>query len=270
MKPPMIYYGGKVSIAETITRFLPPHQHYIEPFAGGLSVLLAKKPSRTETVNDLDGDLMTFWRVLRDQPKQLNQVCQLTPHSRGEYLASFNKETADEVEVARRVWVQLTQGRGGTLTRTGWRYFTAAGNGVMADYLDAYRARLIPAAERIKNVSLECRPALEVIQAYGNHSDSLLYVDPPYLGVTRNSRGYRHEMRSAEEHEELAAALTKCKAAVILSGYPSPVYDATLKDWYTQTLTTITGNAPSNKTRTEKLWSNLPIWNQMQLWEKAA
>src|SRR5258707_1347980 len=124
VKPPFTYFGGKLSIAERIMALLPPHGHYVEPFAGSLAVLLAKPLSPMETVNDLDGDLMGFWRVLRDRPADLERVCALTPHSRAEQAASYDREDCDDLERARRVWVRLTQGRGGHLWRgTGWRYY---------------------------------------------------------------------------------------------------------------------------------------------------
>lgn len=115
--PPMAYYGGKTRLAAKIAALLPPHEHYVEPFAGSLAVLLAKKPSRMETVNDLDDLLMTFWKVLRDKPAELARECALTPHSRSEYLAarSANLEDLDDVERARLVWVMISQGRGGCL-----------------------------------------------------------------------------------------------------------------------------------------------------------
>src|SRR5437868_4884894 len=116
MRPPIAYYGSKVRLAEQIAERLPAHTHYVEPFAGSLAVLLAKKPSRMETVNDIDGDLMNFWRVLRNRPEELFRVCSLTPHSRFEHDASYVDISAlDELERARLVWVRLTQGRGGTL-----------------------------------------------------------------------------------------------------------------------------------------------------------
>lgn len=90
MKPPILYFGGKITIGPLIAQLLPPHEHYVEPFAGSLAVLLAKKPSPHETVNDLDDMLMTFWRVLRDRPADLERVCGLTPHSRAEFTAAKN------------------------------------------------------------------------------------------------------------------------------------------------------------------------------------
>lgn len=96
MMPPFAYYGGKTQLAERIVATLPPHKHYVEPFAGSLAVLLAKPPTTMETVNDLDGDLMTFWRVLRDRPADLIRACALTPHSRGENVDAFDRDQVDE------------------------------------------------------------------------------------------------------------------------------------------------------------------------------
>src|SRR5690625_3140270 len=106
VKPPFAYYGGKMTLAPQIAALLPEHEHYVEPFAGSLAVLLAKKPSKAETVNDLDADLMTFWRVLRDRPGDLERVCTLTPHSRDEFAQAWEDAPEDdELEQARRVWV---------------------------------------------------------------------------------------------------------------------------------------------------------------------
>lgn len=259
MKPPIAYYGGKTNIAHKIVALFPECEHYVEPFAGSLAVLLAKRPSRMETVNDLDGDLMTFWRVLRNRPDDLARVCALTPHSRAEHEAAYEDST-DELEQARRVWVRLSQGRAGTLRRTGWRFYVdpAGSSASMPGYLDGYVNRMAAAAERLARVSLECRPALDVIDAYGAHPDVLLYVDPPYLGSTR-ARNYRHEMGSVAEHTELAEHLAACRAAVVLSGYPSPLYDDLYRDWHRHEIATATGQAAQWSARTEVLWSNRPL-----------
>lgn len=268
MKSPVPYFGSKQRIAPWIASLLPAHAHYVEPYAGSLSVLLAKTPSRMETVNDLDGDLMTFWRVLRDQPEDLVRACELTPHSRTELAAAW-EPAADDIERARRVWIRLSQGRGGMMRRTGWRHYTASsGSSIgMPGYLNAYRNRLLPAAERITAVSLECLPALTVIGKYGAAPDVVLYVDPPYLGSTRadaNSR-YSVEMRTESEHRELAAALADCKAAVVLSGYDSPLYAELYDGWHRYTQTAMTGNAKGDKARTEVLWSNRRLAAQADL-----
>ncbi|MFZ4206805.1 DNA adenine methylase [Streptomyces griseoincarnatus] len=272
MKSPVPYFGSKQRVADWIVSLLPQHGHYVEPFCGGLSVLLAKSPSAMETVNDLDGDLVNFWRVLRDRPAELARVCELTPHSRAELTGAW-EPTEDELERARRVWVRLSQGRGGMMRRSGWRHYTTTSRSSfsMPDHLDAYRDRLLPAAERLMSVSLECLPALTVIGKYGAAADVLLYVDPPYLGTTRSHRNrYGEEMRGEREHRDLAAALNDCRAAVVLSGYHSPLYDELYTDWHQYAQQTTTGNAAGERARVEVLWSNRPLGAQPGLFEVGA
>ncbi|MGS2588056.1 DNA adenine methylase [Streptomyces hebeiensis] len=267
MKSPVPYFGSKQRVADWIVNLLPDHGHYVEPFAGGLSVLLAKGPSRMETVNDLDGDLMTFWRVLRDRPTELVRACALTPHSRAELTATW-EPTDDELELARRIWCRLAQGRSGTLRNTGWRHYIDPAGSVtsMPGYLEAYVSRLATAAERLHRVSLEYLPALTLIGKYGAQPDVLLYVDPPYLGTARGwGNNYRCEMKTEAEHRELAAALADCAAAVVLSGYDSPLYAELYDGWHRYTRRTMTGNATAAKNRTEVLWANRRLGNQLDL-----
>lgn len=264
--PPFAYFGGKTRLADRIVELLPEHDHYVEPFAGSLAVLLAKPRSEMETVNDLDQDLMTFWRVLRDQPEELSLRMALTPHARAEHQLAYDREACDDVERARRVWVLLAQGRGGTLRRTGWRFYRDGNASTYSfpEYMAAYVNRVPVCAERLAGVSLECRDALEVIADYGRHASTLLYCDPPYLGSTR-SANYRHELTSDDQHRALAAALADCKAAVVLSGYGSPLYEDLYDGWHRAELKAWTGNGIRNgatKTdgnRTEVLWSNRPF-----------
>ncbi len=273
MKPPVPYFGGKITLGPHIASLLPEHRHYVEPYGGSLAVLLAKKPSEHETVNDLDRALMTFWRVLRERPDDLIHVCALTPHSRAEQQAAY-ESSDDELEQARRVFVQLTQGRAGTRRRTGWRhYVNPAGSPTysMPDYLAGYVARIRPAAERLARVSLECVPALELIDKYGEVPSALLYLDPPYLGATRSRSwdGYAHEMRDDAQHRELADAVRRCKAAVVLSGYPSDLYDIELyPDWHRYQVPASTGQGGTWANRTEVLWSNRPIADQLTLFDQ--
>lgn len=262
LKPPFAYYGGKTTLAGTIAGLLPQHRHYVEPFAGSLAVLLAKAPALMETVNDLDHRLMTFWRVLRDRPDELTRACYLTPHSRAEHQESYALEECDDLETARRVWISLTQGRGSTLRRTGWRYFqNPAGRGPMGmpQYLEAYVDRMNPAVDRLHRVSLECRDALTIIREYGQHEEVCIYADPPYLGSTRSSRQYAVEMSRTDEHEALAEALNTCRGSVVLSGYHSPLYDSLYAGWEVLELRAFTGQANTNGSRTEVLWSNRPL-----------
>ena len=276
IKPPFTYFGGKLALAERIAATLPAHAHYVEPFAGSLAVLLAKRPSPMETVSDLDGNLINFWRVLRDRPAELERVCALTPHSRAEYEAAFDL-VGDDLERARKVWVLLTQGRGGHLPplRGGWRHYQDPRGSAasMPGYLRAYVGRMAPDVERLLRVSLECRPAGDLIERYGRHDGVLLYCDPPYLASVRTlNRGrgrgpdYAHELRTDDEHRELAASLRSARAAVVLSGYDSPLYADLYGDWHRLELAGLAGNS-TDAGRTEVLWSNRPLTGQGSLFD---
>lgn len=264
--PPFRYYGGKTTLAPEIAALLPDHAHYVEPFAGSLAVLLAKQPSKQETVNDLDGDLVNFWRVLRDQPEEFERVAALTPHSRAELVESGDLDAPSDMERARRVWVRLTQSRSHSMKPTGWKYVRASGYG--ARDLDTFVSRMAPIAGRLRSVSLESRDALDVIRDYGTEPSACLYVDPPYLGSTR-ATNYRVEMLGDQAHQSLADALNDCASAVVLSGYDAPLYSELFDGWHRLEVrgpTTLSGD----NDRVEVLWSNRPIGDQPDLFGGAA
>jgi DNA adenine methylase len=263
VKPPISWFGGKTRLAPAIAARLPPHGHYVEPFGGSLAVLLAKPRSAMETVSDLDGSLMAFWRVLRDRPAELERACALTPHARAELALAAELDGLDDLERARRVWVRLTQGRSGQLHHlTGWRHYQDPNGSSlpMPAYLGAYAARLAPAAARLSGVSLERLPALDLVARYGRHRDVLVYADPPYLDETRATSGsnsYPCEMRAEGDHRELAGALRACHAAVVLSGYGSPLYAELYEGWHRAEIGGYAGNGAGK--RAEVLWSNRPF-----------
>ncbi|WP_236746222.1 DNA adenine methylase [Mycobacteroides abscessus] len=258
-RSPVPYFGGKSWLSPRLAVVLPPHKHYVEVCGGSLALLLAKKPSKQETVNDLDQVLMTFWRVLRDRPDELERVCSLTPHSRAERaLAQEISSDLDELEVARRVFVALTQGRSGSLTRTGWRHDLRPVSTPMPVVLQRYAGRIAQAAKRIQKVSLECRPAVELVESYGGARENLLYVDPPYIvdkGIRRGGE-YRVEMRSDAAHRELLESCLSADASVVVSGYGSELYDGMLDGWYRWEIPMVTSQGSGDGRRTEIVWSN--------------
>jgi DNA adenine methylase len=260
VKPPFAYYGGKTTLAPQIAALLPKHEHYVEPFAGSLAVLLAKTPSRAETVNDLDENLVTFWRVLRERPSDLARAAMFTPHSRAEYLlAERELDHTDEVERARRVWVRLTQGRTNSLReKPGWRLRQDASKGTsMPDTIAGYAQRIESVAERLAGVTIECRDAVDLIRDYGRYPSVCIYADPPYLGSTRE-RSYGVEMLADDQHRALAEALNDCKAPVVLSGYDSPLYAELFDGWHRVEMKAPTALSGESG-RVEVLWSNRPL-----------
>lgn len=202
---------------------------------------------------------MTFWRVLRDRPDELERVCYMTPHSRWERELAYEiSDSLDELEIARRVFVALTQGRTGSITRTGWRHSAAPTSTPLPVTLQRYAGRIAAAAKRIQNVSLECRPATEMVSAYGRERTSLLYVDPPYItdpGIRRGGE-YRVEMTSRDDHRKLLELCVEADAAVVVSGYSNQVYDEVLDGWYRYEIPTSTQQGSGHGQRVEVLWSN--------------
>lgn len=216
----MSYAGGKQLIAHRVIELIQPHDHYIEPFFGSGAVLFAKSPSRLETVNDLDDRLVNFWRVLRDRPEELAWACAMTPHSRQEFLLA-HQSSHDALEQARRTWTLITQGRGGRAIRAGWRHVvTRTARQSLPSQLDGYITRLLDVAERLRNISIEHRDALELLTAY-DAPGTCFYLDPPYLPATRRDGLYCREVTTSY-HEDLLDALQRVTAQVILSAYPHP------------------------------------------------
>lgn len=259
VKPPFNYHGAKTSVAQRVVALLPEHKHYVEPFAGSLAVLLAKQKTTQETVNDLDEDLVLFWRVLRERPDELEQACELTPCSRFEHdLSRERPESLPDLERARRTWVALTQGWSGTTKHKGWtRCVKTTGDALPASKARGI-ARLPAVAERIRDVVLEHRPALEVVEAYGRSEDALLYVDPPYPQTSQSS--YSHPMRGEGEHRELAEALRASNAAVVASGHAVDLYEDLYRGWHRAEIPVRGGNRNGQPIRrTEVLWSNRPL-----------
>lgn len=265
MRPPFAYYGGKTRLAARIVPLIPKHRIYIEPFAGSLAVLLSKKPCTHEVVNDLDGDVINFWRQLRERPDELARVCWATPYARDEYAAAAEPAT-DDLERARRWWVRINQSHGRTNTTAGWSTgFARSGSRAMETQNSARRIEQV--AERLRRVTIENRDALDCIRAYDS-PEAVIYVDPPYPGEARNSVGYRHEMPQAEQHRKLAAVLQECQGTVLLSGYRCPLYDDLFAGWGALELDAIKSNGGREgaigKT-TEVIWSNRPLDSHEQM-----
>lgn len=247
----MAYYGAKIRPAKTIVSLLPSHELYVEPFAGSLAVLFAKPRATHEIVNDLDGNVVNFWRVLRDRPRDLERACAQTPYSREEYGHAADLDADDDLERARRWWVRISQSFGRANDGRGWS-LSLPPQGDDATRTLNYVSRMPAAAERLRRVSIECRDAVDVIRHY-DHPKAAMYVDPPYVGDTRTSTGYAVEMASPERHRELADVLHECASAVVLSGYHGPLYDELYGDWQVIELDAISNGGTA---RTEVLWLN--------------
>lgn len=267
-RPALRYHGGKWRLAPWVIEHFPAHRVYVEPFGGGASVLLRKPRSYAEVYNDLDGEIVNFFRVLRDKPKELERACRLTPFARAEFDKSFALDHKDPVERARRTAIRSFFGFGGNLTRenrdqspqrTGFRTYTKR-EGLRSTPAGDWRNwpdSIAAIAERLRGVVIEDRDAAKVIREH-DASDALLYVDPPYVHSTRSydaggsHRGYRHELTD-EQHVALAMQLRRCHGAVVVSGYPSTLYDRLYEGWTRKQRSHLADGA---RRRLEVLWIN--------------
>ncbi len=235
LRPPVKWHGGKYYLCSRIIGHFPPHHTYVEPFGGAASVLLNKPASPVEVYNDLDERITRLFRVLRDHGEELHRRLTLTPYSEIEFERADEPAT-EEIEQARRDFVRWRLslgGRGDSFSFTLHRVRRGMAD-VVSGYLSMIDEQLPLIVSRLRTVEIVSRPALEVIRAWDTPA-TLFYCDPPYLPSTRHegSRSiYGCEM-TEEDHRDLATVLTACKGKVVLSGYPSALYDELYGAWRT-------------------------------------
>jgi len=256
------WYGGKFSHLNWLLPLLPQTQHYCEPFGGSAAVLLNRKPSPVETYNDIDGEIVNFFKVLREQKDELIEAIGLTPFSRAEFERAIS-EADDEItdlERARRFFIRARQVRTGlaqTASSGRWAHCLLTSRAGMAGAVSRWLGSvegLSEVAQRLLRVQIEHGPADEIITRYDS-DNTLFYCDPPYPHESRgDSKAYAYEMTD-EDHRALANLLHTVKGQVAISGYRSPLMDELYADWYCT-------EAPAKKThsvktmRIEVLWTN--------------
>lgn len=225
MRTPLTYYGGKQALARQIVPLFPAHRSYLEPFAGGAAVLFAKTRAQRETLNDADGQVMRFWRALRERPDELAAAVATTPYSRQEWRES-DEPADDDVEAARRLLLRIDQSF--SRSRESWSVpCIGAGRGRWQPGSWAnLPPKLLAAADRLQGVALECGDALDLIPRW-DEPDALIYCDPPYAGPLRTapSKGYAVD-DDGTLWPRLCEVLADVRyAAVVLSGYPCEAAD---------------------------------------------
>jgi DNA adenine methylase len=258
------YYGGKYSHLDWLLPLLPTQgiTHYCEPFGGSAAVLINRTPSPVETYNDLDGEVVNFFKVLREQKNALLEQIAFTPFSRDEFALSLDKSSGHtNLERARRFYVALRQARYAMpdAKPSNWAYCVETSNGNMGASVSRFYNGvdgLAAVGLRLLRVQIENLPALDVIGRY-DREDTLFYVDPPYTHDSRVDKGvYRHEMDS-QQHTDLLKALKNCLGKVALSGYANTMYADTLPGWHvTRAPEKSAFSSEGRSTRQEVLWTN--------------
>ena len=212
-----------------------------------------KAPAKHEVINDLSGDVVNLFRVIRERGKELAALIEMTPWAREEYELS-HESSNDPLERARRFVVRAQQGhgtdglRGGNTwsrsqhDRPGWR---------------PRRWHLIPddiegLISRLGETEIDNRDAVILVHDYAE-PDVLIYADPPYVYETRTGgKMYQYEMTDAD-HLALLDTLDAHPGPVVLSGYHCPLYDDRLAHW---TYRERRVQAEKGNSRVEVLWLN--------------
>jgi DNA adenine methylase len=230
MKTPISYYGGKQQLLPTILPLIPDHKIYIEPFAGGASVFWAKEPAHVEVLNDLNGEVYNFYKVVQTKFDKLKRLINATPHSREAYADALHiYKRPGMFSKVKRAWAFYITTQQGYLKKIGsWGFakkdprFTRAYNNNKLRFDN----RVL---ERLSNVQLEYKNAIDVIK--GRDSiDAFIYIDPPYVGsYCGHYTGY-----TQEDFNQLIELLGNCQAKFLLSSYPNEHLNKAIKEygWY--------------------------------------
>lgn len=263
------YRGGKKRMAHKIVELLPPSNHYFEPFAGLAAVMLAHPKRPHELLNDADGRIFTWWRMVRDEPVRLRNYLRATPHARAA-LSEANDVLADidahtEIQVAAAVAATLSMGLHGALPEEGKRttMFEAPSiyhaTGRLINTSDIHWVRIadeLPKlAERMRGVCLESGDGVELVERYAVASECLIYCDPPYADTSGYAEGC--------DYERMADACRTAKANIAISGSPGCPWDDLL-GWERVDLTTVrrekgSGHGGATGHAKECLWVNYPV-----------
>lgn len=256
-RPVLRYHGGKWRLASWIIGYFPSHRIYVEPFGGAGSVLLRKPRSYAEVWNDLDGEVVNVFRVLRDaeQASRLIEMVRLTPWARDEFDVSY-EPVNDPVEQARRTIMRCFMGFGSVGVtakwKVGFRNNTTRAHTIPAHDWMRYPPALQTVVDRLQGVVIERMDAFKLIEVFDG-PDTLFYLDPPYVQSTRGRwarAAYNYELED-KEHETLAEILHRIEGMAVLSGYPSELYDCLYGDWIQVRHKAMADGANE---RTEVLW----------------
>lgn len=261
MKTILRWPGSKWRIADWIIHQFPQHDVYCEPFFGSGAVFFRKNPSGTETINDIDGNVVNLFRVIRDSADELAKAIEMTPYSREEYR-ECQEIKGDEIEQARRFLVRTWQAFGGKTYSPAASWAHDRTNTVFRPrYWCQLPDRLLDTVERLRMAQIECMDALELIPMY-NRDNTLLYIDPPYLRSSRTQLHYECEFAKTDEHMALLQLCREHKGPCIISSYENDLYNEELAGWSKRSITTQTNCAG---TAVEVIYLNAACTREMNL-----
>lgn len=241
----MKYPGAKWRISDWIVSHFPTqYQNYIEPFFGSGAILFTKPQSVNEIANDIDGQVINLFKCVRDHGEKLAYLVEMTPYSRQEYYESLNTDASNDLERARKYLVRLWQAYGAkTCHNSGWSH-SRYGQVYRTRYWNLLPDRITSIIDRLKTVQFENCCALELIERC-NRPDTLLYLDPPYPGNTRDKSYYKNELLQEKDHFDLLQLAKRHKGFVVISTYDNELYSEELAGWVKHNKKTYTHSGAS-------------------------
>lgn len=257
------YLGSKFSILPWLLPLLPKTKSFVEVFGGSMVVTVNRPPSQIETYSDINGNLVNFFRVLRDHTEELITKLHLTPHSREEYIQSWFNETDNDIEKARKFFIRMRQSflaTGSQNQKKGWVAATRESRCKISEATNKYLRSvegLHQLVDRLKMIQIENRSYDFIIPFYDD-KDALFYCDPPYDQEKRSGGSdYEHDF-GPEDHQKLHDLLLQVEAKAAISGYDSDF----MKDLYPKTEGwfyvpgPVRKNNKSKRAVRECLWTN--------------
>jgi len=217
LKTPITYYGGKQTMLIHILPLIPEHNSYTEAFAGGLAVLFAKEPSSLETVNDLNGELINFYKVCQTKFDELAMELHCTLHSRTmhEYaeFVYMHPWHFTEVERAKALWILSKMSFASKLDGSFGYDKTKNSMPKKIDFaIQNFDDKIY---ERLRRVTIECTDALRIIKSRDT-KETFHFVDPPYIGsYLGHYKGY-----TEYDFEQLLKLLTQIEGKFMLTMFP--------------------------------------------------
>jgi DNA adenine methylase len=259
IRSPIKWVGGKSRLRRVILPMIPEHECYAEVFGGAGWVLFAKEPSRVEVLNDLDGELMNFFRVVKHSPEKLIESCKWDLVSREEFSRILNLDPTSltEMERAHRFYYLIMSSWGGELGSV--RFQTSKSDGGhgnrLVGALKTLEERIRPAHQRLQTVIIENLPWEQCIDQYdGPHT--FFYLDPPYPG---NKCNYQYNMRGIQEHTSLAERLRTIEGKWLLSTYDTDSIRELFDGYYSEPVLFASGMAGNGYQNTELIITNFEV-----------
>ena len=259
LKTPISYYGGKQSLLPVILPMIPEHHLYCEPFCGGAAVFWGKEPSPVEVINDLNSEVINFYKTMQTEFEALYELVQATLQSRKQHADAGviykYPHLFSNVDRAWAFWVQCNQSFSAKIN-SGWAY--ARKKNSCEKKTDNGKARFKEVfKERLKYVQIECNNALKVISSRDTES-SFFYVDPLYPDTDQG----HYSGFSINDFEELLTLLSGIKGKFLVSSYDYDLLTevANAQGWYqVKKEMRITASKEEGKKKIEVLTANYSI-----------